>query len=379
MRAIMRPPRSGTRRPRGAAILPPAGNPPRRAGPARCGGGRVERGNQRGQVGRHRRLDVEAAGDDVLGDDEAARVQRQPGAGGRAVGRGGERVVPFGAAVQRIDEQGEAGGAEVDPDLVVSPGERTCLDERGVESGELPAPSHGEPRARLQGARLPGPGRTRLPAAGGMKRHVDRAGLAGRTAAHEREVRLRDAATLEGEAERPVHLGVAGQQDDAGGLAVDPVDDPQPFLALGLEPPVERFVGGPVARGDHGEPGRLVDGEQVGGLEDHGDGHRGGVCVEPHARVHGRVHAHGPPLLPQGRPSARQARDPAHSGPPSTPAADLRSQTLRKSGPAALVPAPPDGFNHDVRGGRARREERAHGEPHDDREARAGGGGLGRT
>ena len=94
------------------------------------------------------------------------------------------------------------------------------------------------------------------------ERRVDRAGARSRAALDERQVGAPELAALDHRREAAVRLVVAGDDHQAGGVLVEPVDDPGPLGLAAAEQVAERVDEGGAAvagrRVDH-EPGGLVD------------------------------------------------------------------------------------------------------------------------
>jgi hypothetical protein len=110
-------------------------------------------------------------------------------------------------------------------------------------------------------------------------------------AGHERRVALQDLAVLEGEAQRPVGVGVQREEDDPGGVAVDPVHHPQPPAKPGLQALLEAAG----ARLTAGRDDRLARGL--------GDRHEVVVFVKEHEGRKGLAHGRTlPPLARRGKP-----------------------------------------------------------------------------
>ena len=99
------------------------------------------------------------------------------------------------------------------------------------------------------------------------ERRVDRAAARGRAALHEREVLPRDRAALERRLQRAVGRLVAGDDEQAGRVAIEPVHDARPLRVLRRRrAPGERLherAGRVPASGMHDHAGRLVHDEQV--------------------------------------------------------------------------------------------------------------------
>ncbi len=140
--------------------------------------------------------------------------------------------------------------------LMGAPGERPGLDQRDV-----PERLQGRELGHRRSSLLARTGDPHPRAAGGDERRIHPGG-AGERRGDQREVPLRRQATLEGEARRPVGGRVQREEHDAGGVAVQPVDDPDRTAELGLEPGAEGRPALRVPSRDDRHACRLVDGEK---------------------------------------------------------------------------------------------------------------------
>ena len=168
-------------------------------------------------------------------------------------------------AVLRVDEQRRPRVAEVNADLVGAPGERAGLDQRHVAEG-LDRYELGHRRlALLVGPRHPHPG-----AAGGHQRRVDPDGSPQRRG-DQRQVALLGCAVLEGQARRSVRGGVEREEQNAGGVPVQPVHHPHPPAQLGLDALPERRPTLLAPPGDDRHARGLVHRHQAGPGPEDGD------------------------------------------------------------------------------------------------------------
>ena len=169
-----------------------------------------------------------------------------------------EAVAPR-AAVGRVAGQRVADRGEVGADLVgaagLQPRLQVALARQQLEHLEM-------------GARLPrGGAGDRHPVAlalGAADRGVDRPGARGEPAAGQRQVDAFDLALADRLLQRRVGLVGAGDDQQAAGAAVEPVDDPRPLRVLAAAEQLAEL-------GDQRRAlvrGRRVD-DQAGGLVDH--------------------------------------------------------------------------------------------------------------
>ena len=164
-------------------------------------------------------------------------------------------------AGHRVGDRGEVGA-----DLVRAAGLEASLDE-AVGRQRL---EHGEVRARraraapTHGAALGRPGVA-------AERGVDRAGARAGSALDQRAVGPVGLAALDHRGQAPVRLGVAGDDQQPGGVAVEPVHDARALGLAAAEQIAERIDQGVAV-----VPRRRVH-DQARGLVDHGE-----VLVDVH-------------------------------------------------------------------------------------------------
>jgi hypothetical protein len=235
---------------------------------------RAQPRQRRGEVGGQRRLEAQPRAGDRVIELEQRGVQRL--AAERRCDRGQWARRP---AVQRIAEQRPAVVGGVDPDLVGAAGLQPEPDQR--RAGEWL--DHGPVGDR----RLAGGDPGREPLAIGRVTAVQGAQRAGgrrRRRGGDAEVLADDATGLatalggERRAERRVRAIALGDDHRAAGVLVEPVDDagaeraadPAEVPAM-KQQRVDQRAAGMSGRGMHDQAGRLVDGDQVGVLVQHGE------------------------------------------------------------------------------------------------------------
>ncbi len=164
-------------------------------------------------------------------------------------------------AVDGIADDGRADRRQVDADLVGAPGLERHAQQRaaGQRLDELEV---GDGVAGVV-ARERHAGRVAAVAA---DRGLDAAAARARAAAHEREVRAADPAAAQLRLQARVRAAVAGHEQQAGGVAVEPVDDPGAGVVAARGDPGERVDERRAAvprHGMHQQAGRLVGHHQV--------------------------------------------------------------------------------------------------------------------
>ena len=228
---------------------------------------------RRGEVGGERRANVDRLAGDGMGEGQVLGVQELALEPEHA-----------GVAVLRIAGHGMADRLQVRADLVRAPGleahaqQRVALERLlGREVGDRGAPVGGVGRD------------ARADAAVAAQRRLDLAGARARPALDERQVLAQDPARLELRLERRVGRLGAGDDEQPGRVAVEPVDQPgAPWLAPGgaavLERLGERARAVP-ARRVHDDARRLVDDEEVLVLPDDVEARLGRLLLRHRRRV----------------------------------------------------------------------------------------------
>lgn len=195
--------------------------------------------------------------------------------------------------VEGVDEQGEADGLEVDADLVGFAGLGEAAEEGGAF--ELPFDFPGG----QGGASMAGDAHAEL--VGGVRADggVDGAGGAAGASFDEGEVLLLDGVVLELVGEVALGGGVEGEEQDAGGVLVEAVDDADAGVGGAGAGEAELLGeeledgGGLATAGDHGDSGGLVDGDEVVGTVEEGEHVDCGLWIAGQGRagVHWRTRA----------------------------------------------------------------------------------------
>ena len=171
------------------------------------------------------------------------------------------------AAVLAVAQDRRAERGTVRAQLVRAPGARHQLDPSRLMAGAVDHPIVGDralpssSSSRMRSKPLP-------PLL--AEREVDAAALGKRNADRDRPVGLRRLAALERAGEERRRARGAAEQQNAAGVAVEPMGKTRPLLgveAQRVEQPVEMARGAGAAL--HGEPGRLVDGDDVVVAVDH--------------------------------------------------------------------------------------------------------------
>jgi hypothetical protein len=201
------------------------------------------------EFGRKRRLDVDSLVRERV-------VERQPPCVEELTAEGLVRN-----AVDRVSHHGQVDGGQVDADLMRPPGLEPHVQQR-MASNELGDLEMGDGLARrVRVERLPG---RIVPVT--ADRRLDLPTPRARPAPNERDVVALERTAPYELLETLVRFVRARDDKEAGGVAVEPMDDSGPVLlpAPGLSDQAVDERPGPMARARmHDDPGRLVDDEEM--------------------------------------------------------------------------------------------------------------------